>query len=80
MEHHVHNQGSCYHHSYPSFLTHLFFPTILLAGVQMFMKNRTTEMQYICLGYFAGNSHNNVPENSSPPLLVRKKCFLLSGF
>jgi hypothetical protein len=49
-EHHVHNQGSCYHHSYPSFLTHLFFPIILLAGLHMFRTNRTTEMQYICLG------------------------------
>jgi len=57
MEHHVHNQGSCYHHSYPSFLTQYYSTSVL----NMFRTNSTTGLQYICLGYFEDNSHNNVP-------------------
>ena len=68
MEHHVHNQGSCYHHRYPSFSTQYYSTSVL----NMFRTNITTELRYICLGYFEDNSHNNVPENTRPPLLVRK--------
>jgi hypothetical protein len=78
-KHHVHNQVTCYHHSYPPFLTPppLHYST---SGLHMLRKNSTTEIQYTCLGYFIRNSHNNVPENTSPPLLMRKICVLLSDF
>jgi hypothetical protein len=54
-------------------------PHYFTSGLHMFRKNSMTEMQYICLGYFVGKSHKNVPENTSSSLLARK-IFLSSDF
>jgi hypothetical protein len=72
MEHHVHTQRSCNHHSYPSFSTQYFFG-YSVSGLHMFRINSTKiELQYIRLRLFAGNSHNNTPENMNPPLFGDK--------
>jgi len=42
-EHHVHNQESCYDHSYPSFSTQYYSTSVL----NMFRTNSTTELQYM---------------------------------
>jgi hypothetical protein len=77
-EHRAHNQGSCHHHSYPSFSTQYYSTS----GLNMFRTNSTTELQYICLGYFTGNRHKNVPENTSPPHLVEKNvsCYQIFNY